>query len=428
MVTILSSLDIDPLEHLVALCDDGEQPMIETRVLASPCGTPSQRVPLPYTPDEVDALLKVIEQPTFVAVRFQSEMPTLAGLGWLQEGRLALPRAALLEQVGRRLYETLFPRGRVRTALSVGLSQARHARTSLTLQLHLDKEAGYLARLPWELLHDGQGYLVRSGRLALARYIAFKAPLTPLSIQGPLRVLVVISRPQDLPMLDSKAELTGLKDSLASLAQQQGLEVHVLPSPTWRAFVDALASAPYHIVHFDGHGDFGRRCPSCHRLAGLSEGRCPARSRGQVCSEPLDQVSPQGYLAFERPDGTTDWRSAENLAAALFRNPQVRLAVLTACRSAMVGSGLLFGGTAPALIGMGVPAVVAMQFEVPLYATAAFTEAFYAALAERQPVVEAVARGRAQLDDDSWYRPALYLRGRGDPHGMLFADRSPERK
>ncbi|MDI7277912.1 MAG: CHAT domain-containing protein, partial [Anaerolineae bacterium] len=124
--------------------------------------------------------------------------------------------------------------------------------------------------------------------------------------------------------------------------------------------------------------------------------------------------------AFERAGGGADWRSAENLAAALFRNPQVRLAVLSACRSGTVGGALVFSGAGPALIGAGVPAVVAMQCEVPLYATVAFAEAFYAALAERLPLVQAVANARTHLDDEMWYRPALYLRGRNDPRGILF--------
>lgn len=415
-------MPIEPFEHLVAVYHDGAQPVLETRVLSSPWGAPSQRTVLPYSPEQLDALLKLIERPTFVASDFSQEMPALRSLGWVHDEQLAVPRPDLLRQVGRQLYETLFPRGPVRTALNVSLSQARQARAPLPFELHLDKDAGCLARLPWELLHDDHGYLVQSGRLSLARYIAFKAPSTSLSIEGPLRVLVVVSRPRDLPMLDEEAELAALRTSLASLASRGGLDVHPLESPAWRAFVDALSSAPYHIVHFDGHGDFGRRCPACRALAAPSQTAClaPAVRGGGVCAASLRAVSPQGYLAFERQDGTADWRSAENLAAALFRNPEVRLAVLSACRSAAVGSGLLFAGTAPALIGLGVPAAVAMQSEVPLYATAAFAEAFYAALAQRRPLIEAVARARASLDDESWYRPALYLRGRNDHQGLFF--------
>mgnify|MGYP005852805163 CR=1 FL=1 len=415
-------MPVKPFEHLIAIYNEDGQPSLETRVLSSPWGTPSQRSYLPYSPEQIDALLKLIERPTLVAADLASEMSALQSLGWVQEGRPAPPRADLLQQVGRRLYEALFPRGPVRTALNVSLSQARRARTVLPFQLHLDKEAGCLARLPWELLHDEQGYLVRSGRLALARYIAFKAPPTAIAIQGPLRVLVVVSRPHDLPTLDEEAELSALKNSLASLAEHRGLKIDLLESATWRAFVDALSSAPYHIVHFDGHGDFGRRCPNCRQLAAPSQTVCTARSArgGTVCGTRLTQVNPQGCLAFERWDGAADWHSAGSLAAALFRNPEIRLAVLSACRSAAVGNGPLFGGTAPALIGMGVPAAVAMQLEVPLYATAAFAEAFYAALAQRRPLIEAVAAARAALDDDTWYCPALYLRGHNDPWGWLF--------
>ena len=424
MVTSHARLEIDPFEHLLASYHDGGRPALEARVLSSPWGTPSQRTALPYTPPQVDALIRLLERPSLGAAELRSELPALRSLGWVKAGQLTLSRAELLERVGRQLYETLFPRGPVRTALNVSLSQARHARSPLAFQLHLDKEAGFLARLPWELLHDDHGYLLKSGRLALARYIAFRAPATAVSVNGPLRVLVVVARPRDQAVLDSEAELAALRRSLGSLTGSRGLEVQVLQPPTWRAFVDALNSAPYHIVHFDGHGDFGRRCPACRQLAPPSDAVCLARApRGGACGERLEAVSPQGYLAFERPDGATDWRSAENLAAALFRNREVRLAVLSACRSATVGAGLVFAGTGPALIGMGVPAVVAMQFEVPLGAAVSFSETLYAALARREPLIEAVAGARARLDDESWYRPALYLRGRGDARGVLFDPR-----
>jgi len=413
---------VDVLQHLIAHYDDGQGLALETRVLSSRWGTPAERVALPYTPEEADALLRVVEQPTFNAAEFGPQLAILRRLGWVQGEELALSRPRLLEAVGGRLYDTLFPRGPVRTVLNIALGQARQARAPLPFHLHLDRDAGYLARLPWELVHDGQGFLVRSGRLAMTRYIAFKAPATALALEGPLRVLVVVARPRDLPRLDEEAELEALRRGLSSLAGQRGLEVQLLEAATWRAFVDALSAAPYHVVHFDGHGDLGRRCPACRRLAPATDTVCRASiGRGALCGTALRDVSPQGYLAFERPDGAADWRSAENLAAALFRNPAVRLAVLSACRSAAVGQGSLFAGTAPALIGMGVPAVAAMQFEVPLYATVAFAEAFYGALAQRAPLTDAMARARAELDDDTWYRPALYLRSKGDPRGVLFS-------
>jgi len=408
----------ETFEHLVSIVEEGERPVLETRVVSSAYGSPRQRTVLPYAAGQVDALLKVIERPSPVA----SDMAPLQDLGWAADGRLTLPWAELLQRIGRELYDALFPRGPVRTALNVALSQARRRREPLAFQLHLDREAGLLARLPWELLCDDHGFLVQSGRLSLARYIAFRAPLTPVAVQGPLRVLVVVSRPADLPVLDDEAEPAALRAGLAPLVESGALAVDLLDPPTWRSFVDALCSRPYHIVHFDGHGDLGRLCPACRQLAAPTSVRCLAgASLGRPpCGANLEQVVPQGYLAFERPGGGVDWRSASNLAAALFRNPQVRLAVLSACRSAAVSSALVFSGAGPALIGAGVPAVVAMQCEVPLYATVAFAGAFYGAVAGRLSLIEAMARARTHLDDETWYRPTLYLRGRNDPRGVLF--------
>ncbi|MDI7277889.1 MAG: hypothetical protein QME94_18060, partial [Anaerolineae bacterium] len=63
--------------------------MLETRVVLSPYGTPRQKVTSPYTLDQVDALLRLIERPAFSAVELAVEVPVLEDLGWVHEGRLA---------------------------------------------------------------------------------------------------------------------------------------------------------------------------------------------------------------------------------------------------------------------------------------------------------------------------------------------------
>ena len=405
-------MPLPPFEHLLSLGGEGTTPL-EARVLSSPYGTPAQRTTLPFAFGQVEAVLRAVERPT----PDPADLPTLSALGWAQEGQWAMPRGELLRRVGMRLYDALFPPGPVRTTLAVALARAREMRSPLPLQLHLDREAGYLGRLPWELACDEQGYLVQGGRMALARYLDFPAPPTATALNGALKVLVIVSRPTDLPALNEEAELQALRDSLAALNERRGLEVYLLQPATWREFVDAVSSERFHIVHFDGHGDFGRRCPRCRRVISVPATTCRAG-----CGANLLGIAPQGHLAFQRADGTADWRSPENLAAALFRSSELRLAVLSACRSGAVGKGSLFAGLGPALIGLGVPAVVAMQAEVSLEATTAFAGAFYGALAAGQSLLDATAIARAQLDEEAWFRPALYLRSKGDARGTLLGN------
>jgi hypothetical protein len=111
----------------------------------------------------------------------------------------------------------------------------------------------------------------------------------------------------------------------------------------------------------------------------------------------------------------------------LLADAGVRLAVLTACKSAVVAGQSVFSGMGPALIQAGVPAVVAMQFSVTVDAAKSFTRSFYLALAQYAPVTKAMGLARAALfvDETAWYRPVLYLRmDAKNPEGKLFARKS----
>jgi hypothetical protein len=69
-----------------------------------------------------------------------------------------------------------------------------------------------------------------------------------------------------------------------------------------------------------------------------------------------------------------------------------------------------------------VPAVMAMQFSVPVEAAVDFASAFYTGLAQGKTVPRAVAQGRRRLfRDKGWFIPTLYLRSTDD-EGRLFVE------
>jgi formylglycine-generating enzyme required for sulfatase activity len=76
---------------------------------------------------------------------------------------------------------------------------------------------------------------------------------------------------------------------------------------------------------------------------------------------------------------------------------------------------------AGSLVRQGIPAVVAMQFEISDRAACAFAEEFYAALAQGYPVDAGLAEARKAIyclpEDVEWGTPVLYLRA---PDGVLF--------
>jgi hypothetical protein len=183
------------------------------------------------------------------------------------------------------------------------------------------------------------------------------------------------------------------------------------------------------IIHFDGHGTFGRRCKKCPTVTTRrSVDRCTN------CSQSLEGLKPQGYLVFENAQGRPDYRSADEFAdlvrqALVSVNHEARggtrLIVLSACRSGVArGAGLVFNGVAQRLIDAGVPAVVAMQFSIRADAAERFAGRLYQQIAAGAPLVTAMSWGRTALGDDAgdqWYRPVLYLRWRDNEGGQLFA-------
>ena len=94
---------------------------------------------------------------------------------------------------------------------------ARDHGDGLRLRLRLT-DAPSIAGLPWELLYDrrGNSFIAQSERTPVVRYLEVPQPPRPLTVDGALRILVVISSPTDLPELDVEAEWRRVQDALAA--------------------------------------------------------------------------------------------------------------------------------------------------------------------------------------------------------------------
>jgi CHAT domain-containing protein len=98
----------------------------------------------------------------------------------------------------------------------------------------------------------------------------------------------------------------------------------MLRAPT----VDGLRSEilnGHEIVHFDGHGALGRRCPNCGALHLPQEKRC------DHCPALLEDEEAKVYFAFEQEDDRLDTLAAEIVTSA---PESAKLVVLSACQSA----------------------------------------------------------------------------------------------
>ena len=115
---------------------------------------------------------------------------------------------------------------------------------------------------------------------------------------------------------------------------------------------------------------------------------------------------------------------ADDLALSLQR-AGVRLAVLGACESARRDNGSPWSGVAPALVRRGLPAAVAMQYEVLDEQAIAFSRMLYTCIAAGLTLDEAVSAGRQAMlassdgNNVEWGVPVLYMRSTS---GALFPE------
>jgi tetratricopeptide (TPR) repeat protein len=261
---------------------------------------------------------------------------------------------------------------------------------------------------PWELLRDPAGtYLVHetpriSVRRRLPKTGGGRTPL-PVKPKDRLRLLFVVSRPQEAGFIDPRADAMAVLDALDAKAPGR-VEVEFLRPATFRKLVERLENAalpPVDILHFDGHGTF-------------------------------DDSENTGYLLFEREGAGKALIDAELLGEQL-HGKGLGLMVLSACQSAAVGGEDPLGSIAARLTHAGIPTVLAMTHSVLVATTRALFEAFYELIGQGKTVTEALdearqglfqqrSRGERQrgstritLELQDWFLPALYQAGQDTP-------------
>jgi hypothetical protein len=313
-------------------------------------------------------------------------------------------------EIGARLFDSAFG-GEVGTLFARSLDAATNAARPLRLQLQFD-EAAELAELPWEYLYSRalDRFIVLSSRTPLVRYLPLAQPAPSLRVTPPLRLLVVIATPADLPHLQAEAEWSHLNQALSALVQEGSIVIERLAGATLAALRERLAQRlgepGVNILHFIGHGDFAA-----------------PNSGGQSSGQSTDQ----GFLFFEDAEGQHDAVSAVQLATLLHDHTTLRLLFLNACYGATSQGKSGFAGVAQKVVQQGVPSVLAMQFAVSDAAAIALARDFYASLAAGMAVECALSEARkgifsegqdAGVENFEWGTPLLFSRS---PDGFLFA-------
>jgi tetratricopeptide (TPR) repeat protein len=301
-----------------------------------------------------------------------------------------------LEGWGRALFDALFhdrPAGRLYERF------VDHDATQR--RIVVEAASPQVQRLPWELLAVDTGPLFarRQKPVSLTRRVLLEYEPPVRTFALPLRVLMVVSRPEEAGFIDPRSVARGMLDALDSLVQEGRVAVEFLRPPTLAALDEALRRGerqgrPFHIVHFDGHGVY-------HRQSGL------------------------GQLAFEHDDASLDLVDANRLGT-LLQECGVPLMVLNACQSAQGDQTNPFSSVAARLIEAGVGGVLSMSHSVLVVTAARFVKAFYQALVSGETVGRATDEARralvqdarrlpleregegAWLDLHDWFLPVLY--------------------
>jgi len=357
-------------------------------------------------------------------------------------GQLKLDRETLLAQqlnaeaYGLTLFNALFPAGGDILRAYHKATGAAEAQSGgrLRLRLWVDNDAVELHAIPWERLyhlHKGKNVPLGASALTpLSRYTSLEIREPAPIAETPLRLLVAISNPLNLPgglaPANVDVEIENLRRALSELRKQNKIDVSILPgrtglSSTIRAKLEAegytlldgatnlFNIAPHlarsHIFHFIGHGAFRRKGERGDGTAAL-------------------------YL--EKGDGA--WQAVKDeeivsMFTALGTLPH--LVFLVACESAAREAQAIspFVGLGPKLVQAGIPAVVAMQEQVPVEFARVLAGEFYARMAEHGEVDRALNQARLQVfnaQSTDWAIPVLFMRIRkGKLFGADLAEDAP---
>jgi hypothetical protein len=347
-------------------------------VIKSPAGEASGTLRIPLDPSQLSGQLQGIE----AAVK-ESAFP-VRGVAMDESSK------ASVKDFGKLLFESLFVE-QVHAKFRMSQDRARLENKGLRIRLRID--APDLTTLPWEFLYDHTtgDYVALSSDTPLVRFMASERPPETLTVQPPISILAMVASPNDRPKLNVKRERERMEAATKGLQEAGLLRLEWLEGSTWRDLQAALRKRDYHIFHFVGHGGF-------------------------------DPAQGEGVLAFTNEDGGTQLMTATQVGRLLADERTLRLVVLNACLGAKGNTTDVFSSTSATLVRRGVPAVVAMQYEISDDAAIEFSRSLYEALGNEMPVDAAVGEARkavSMVGDKSveWGTPVLHMRS---PNGELF--------
>ncbi len=313
----------------------------------------------------------------------------------LRDVRISEPQFA--NEMGEILRKFLFP-PLIQEEFSKSLNVSRaKGKEGIRVRIHINQELGELYQVPWEYCRDDKSFLSLNADTPLVRYIPTNREPVPISTPNTVKILLAWANPADLAQLDVQSEIDAVKDALAGFTASGRVVIEELPDVTPNLLVSKVRQNPPHIFHFIGHG------------AMLKTGG--------------------GALALDNGRNAHTLLDGDRMLR-LFQGGDTKLIILSACQSGATSdksekssSAEAFMGLAPKLVWGGLPAVVAMQYDLPNLAARPFMQTLYEFLALGRPLDTAVTEARIGLDfnimeSPYWGIPVLFMRS---PDGNIWA-------
>jgi hypothetical protein len=206
-----------------------------------------------------------------------------------------------------------------------------------------------------------------------------------------LQILAMLVSPADLPPLNVAREKERIERATQGLQNKGALKLTWWPGQTWQDLQSVMRVGPWHVFHFVGHGGY-------------------------------DPNLDEGLIALADDQNRQHLITATDLATLLTDHTHLRLVFLNTCEGAKGSERDIFSSTAAILVRRGLPALLAMQYEITDAAAIEFSRLFYETLAEGWPLDMAVAEARKAVtlainNTLEWGTPVLYMRS---PDGVLF--------
>jgi HEAT repeat protein len=274
----------------------------------------------------------------------------------------------LIIELGQKLADLLLP-PRTRSMFEQSWSSVKERQEGLRLQLRLDAE---LSKYPWEYLYlqrgngepDDTGFLALHPSISIVRYeeVDQRVDRPKADLSDPLRLFVGLSSPDDERLLDLGQEQENITTALSTIDK-----IHVEFKPATLETLRQSIRAGLDIFHFVGHGGF-----------------YPSKE--------------QGCLVLVDAENGSQLVTAEEVAT-LLQGWGVQLVFLGACETGRRDGENIWNSVVTALMRVGIPSAIAMQYTIFDRGAIAFSDAFYQAVVKGCSLDEAVLAGRQALFD-----------------------------